>query len=133
MVTQFGMSDKVGPMTLGRKQHEVFLGRDIVDDRNYSEEVAFVVDQEVRSILEGAYEKVRELLTENREKLDRLAETLLAKEVIEASELDAILNPESLEANKSTVETPPPAGEEQASSELSHPAPAGLNPSVEPA
>ena len=133
MVTQFGMSDKVGPMTLGRKQHEVFLGRDIVDDRNYSEEVAFVVDQEVRSILEGAYEKVRELLTENREKLDRLAETLLAKEVIEASELDAILNPESLEANKSTVETPPPAGEEQASSELSRPAPAGLNPSVEPA
>lgn len=133
MVTQFGMSDKVGPMTLGRKQHEVFLGRDIVDDRNYSEEVAFVVDQEVRSILEGAYGKVRELLTENRDKLDRLAETLLEKEVIEAGELDAILNPENLEVGESAVETPPPAGEEQISPDLSRPASAGLNPSVEPA
>ena len=92
MVTQYGMSDRLGPVTLGKKQHEVFLGRDIVDDRNYSEEVAYAIDQEVRSIIEGSYDSVRDLLTENRDSLENITKNLLDLEVIEAEELDAILD-----------------------------------------
>ncbi len=92
MVTQYGMSDRLGPVTLGRKRHEVFLGRDIVDDRNYSEEVAYAIDQEVRSIIEGSYDSVWELLKANRDSLESITRNLLDLEVIEAEELDAILD-----------------------------------------
>ncbi len=92
MVTQYGMSDRLGPVTLGKKRHEVFLGRDIVDDRNYSEEVAYAIDQEVRSIIEGSYDSVRELLKANRDSLENITKNLLDLEVIEAEELDAILD-----------------------------------------
>ena len=91
MVTEFGMSDSLGPVTLGRKQHEVFLGRDIMEDRNYSDEVAFAIDQEVRRIVEGCYERVRAILKENQDVHVRIAKTLLAEEVIEGDRLDALL------------------------------------------
>ncbi|HON34295.1 MAG: ATP-dependent zinc metalloprotease FtsH [Thermovirgaceae bacterium] len=91
MVTEFGMSDSLGPVTLGRKQHEVFLGRDIVEDRNYSDEVAYAIDQEVRRIVEGCYERVRAILKENQDVHVRIAKTLLAEEVIEGDRLDALL------------------------------------------
>jgi cell division protease FtsH len=91
MVTEFGMSDSLGPVTLGRKQHEVFLGRDIMEDRNYSDEVAYAIDQEVRRIVEDCYERVREILKENHEAHVRIARTLLAEEVIEGDRLDALL------------------------------------------
>ncbi|MCX7829161.1 MAG: ATP-dependent zinc metalloprotease FtsH [Thermanaerothrix sp.] len=92
MVTEFGMSEKLGPVTLGRKQHEVFLGRDIVEDRNYSEEVAYAIDQEVRRIVDQCYDKAKNLLEENRPKLESIARLLLEREVIEAEELEALLN-----------------------------------------
>ncbi len=98
MVTQFGMSDKVGPVTLGKKQHEVFLGRDIVDDKNYSDKVAFTIDQEVREIVETCYDEVRTLLDENLESLKLIAEKLLEEEIIEADDLDRILDPDSTES-----------------------------------
>ncbi len=91
MVTQFGMSERLGPVTLGRKQHEVFLGRDIVDDRNYSEEVAFAIDQEVRRIIDEAYDGVRALFAEHRDLLTKIAEALLDREIIEAEELDVLM------------------------------------------
>ena len=91
MVTEFGMSESLGPVTLGRKQHEVFLGRDIMEDRNYSDEVAFAIDQEVRRIVEGCYERVRAILKENQDVHVRIAKTLLAEEVIEGDRLDALL------------------------------------------
>jgi len=91
MVTEFGMSDSLGPVTLGRKQHEVFLGRDIMEDRNYSDEVAYAIDQEVRRIVEGCYERVRAILKENQDVHARIARTLLAEEVIEGDRLDALL------------------------------------------
>jgi cell division protease FtsH len=91
MVTEFGMSDSLGPVTLGRKQHEVFLGRDIMEDRNYSDEVAYAIDQEVRRIVEDCYERVREILKENQEAHVRIARTLLVEEVIEGDRLDALL------------------------------------------
>jgi cell division protease FtsH len=92
MITELGMSEKLGPVTLGRKQHEVFLGRDIVDDRNYSEEIAFAIDQEVRAIIDGCYEEVRNLLLEKKDLLVRIADTLLEQEIIEADDLDAIID-----------------------------------------
>ncbi|MFA5621846.1 MAG: ATP-dependent zinc metalloprotease FtsH [Thermovirgaceae bacterium] len=91
MVTEFGMSDSLGPVTLGRKQHEVFLGRDIMEDRNYSDEVAYAIDQEVRRIVEDCYERVREILKENHDAHVRIARTLLAEEIIEGDRLDVLL------------------------------------------
>ncbi|HOI81134.1 MAG: ATP-dependent zinc metalloprotease FtsH [Thermovirgaceae bacterium] len=109
MVTEFGMSDTLGPVTLGRKQHEVFLGRDIMEDRNYSDEVAYAIDQEVRSIVESCYERVRNILKENQEAHVRIARTLLVEEVIEGDRLDSLLeegivgSPEAAEEAVATV------------------------------
>ena len=91
MVTQFGMSEKLGLVTLGRKQHEVFLGHDIVDDRNYSEEVAHTIDLEIRAIIDSCMNKAHDILTENRERLEEITQRLLKEEVLEGDELDELL------------------------------------------
>ncbi|KUK59490.1 MAG: ATP-dependent zinc metalloprotease FtsH [Synergistales bacterium 53_16] len=91
MVTEFGMSDRLGPVTLGRKQHEVFLGRDIMEDRNYSDEVAYAIDQEVRRIVDDCYDTVRALLVEHADSHRRITKVLLEEEVIEGSRLDELL------------------------------------------
>lgn len=91
MVTQFGMSDRLGLVTLGRKQHEVFLGRDIMEDRNYSEEIAYAIDQEVRSIIDECYSLAMTILTEHNERLEEITALLLEKEVLEGDELDELL------------------------------------------
>jgi len=92
MVMEFGMSDQLGPLTFGTKHEQVFLGRDISRDRNYSEEVAAAIDQEVRSLVTGCYERAESLLVANRDKLFRVAEALLEKETLEGSELQDLLN-----------------------------------------
>ncbi|NLJ49769.1 MAG: ATP-dependent metallopeptidase FtsH/Yme1/Tma family protein [Candidatus Atribacteria bacterium] len=92
MVCEYGMSDTLGPLTLGRRHKEVFLGKDIAEDRNYSEEVAFTIDKEVRSIIDSAYEQARTLIMDNHDKLDKLAAVLLEKEILEREEIDAILD-----------------------------------------
>ncbi len=94
MVMEFGMSDRLGLVKLGHKRHEIFLGRDIAEERNYSEEIAYAIDQEIRSIIDSCYSKVRQILTDNSEDLAKVAKTLLEKEVIEGKELDAILGME---------------------------------------
>ncbi|MBN1332886.1 MAG: ATP-dependent zinc metalloprotease FtsH [Synergistales bacterium] len=91
MVTEFGMSERLGLVKLGHKRQEIFLGRDIAEERNYSEEIAYAIDQEVRSIIDGCYLKVKDILTNNREMMEKVAQTLLEKEVIEAVELDELL------------------------------------------
>ena len=91
MVTEFGMSERLGPVTLGRKQHEVFLGRDIVEDRNYSEEIAYAIDQEVRRIVDECYARVKGMLEEHREKLEEITQLLLEQEVLEGEDLDRVL------------------------------------------
>lgn len=91
MVTQFGMSDKLGLVTLGRKQHEVFLGHDIVDDRNYSEEIAHTIDLEIRAIIDSCMNRANDILTENRERLEEITQRLLKEEVLEGDELDELL------------------------------------------
>lgn len=91
MVTEYGMSDTIGPMTLGRKEHQIFLGRDISEDRNYSDEIAFQIDKEVEKIIENAYNKAKEILTKNKRKLKKVATTLLQKETLEGEELDNLM------------------------------------------
>ena len=94
MVMEFGMSDRLGLVKLGHKRQEIFLGRDIAEERNYSEEIAYAIDQEIRNIIDSCYNKVRQILTDNSEDLAKVAKTLLEKEVIEGKELDAILGME---------------------------------------
>ncbi|KUK40329.1 MAG: ATP-dependent zinc metalloprotease FtsH [Synergistales bacterium 54_24] len=130
MVTEFGMSDRLGPVRLGRKQHEVFLGRDIMEDRNYSEEIAYAIDQELRSIIDDCYKIVRTILTEQGEALKEVTKELLAREVLEGDELDKLL--EGVEAKKGEGMV---ASEGKMRSNLKADAPKrdGWRPSVEPA
>lgn len=92
MVTEFGMSDVLGPMTFGNAHDEVFIGRDFARSRNYSEEVAAQIDKEIKNIIEGAYQKAESLLKENIEKLNRVAEALLEREKLEAEEFEEVFN-----------------------------------------
>lgn len=91
MVTQFGMSDRLGLVTLGRKEHEVFLGRDIMEDRNYSEEIAYAIDQEVRSIIDECFDHAKQILADNRDRLEEITALLLEKEVLDGEELGELL------------------------------------------
>ena len=92
MICEFGMSEVLGPITFGRKQEQqVFLGRDISRDRNYSEEVAYSIDKEVRRLIEEAYNKTEETLKTNIEKLHLIANALIERETLEADELEQLL------------------------------------------
>jgi len=92
MVTRFGMSDRLGPVALGRQQGNVFLGRDIMAERDFSEETAATVDDEVRNLVEQAYRRAKEVLLNNRQLLDKLAEMLIEKETVDAEELQDLID-----------------------------------------
>jgi len=91
MVTQFGMSERLGNLTLGRREGLVFLGRDIMEEKNYSEQTAHLIDQEVKQIIDHAYNKAVEILRENRDKLKLLSDSLLEKEILSGDEVKNIL------------------------------------------
>ncbi|KPK96664.1 MAG: cell division protein FtsH [Omnitrophica WOR_2 bacterium SM23_72] len=91
MVTQFGMSEKLGHMTLGRREGLVFLGRDIMEEKNYSEETARLIDEEVKKIVDEGYLKAKNLLQQNLDKLKTLSSTLLEKEVLDGEEVKRLL------------------------------------------
>ncbi len=91
MVTQFGMSAKLGNITLGRREGLVFLGKDIMEEKNYSEETARLIDEEVRLIVEEAYKKAKVLLEQNLDKLKTLSSNLLEKEVMSGDEVKSLL------------------------------------------
>ena len=91
MITRFGMSDRLGPVSLGRQQGNMFLGRDIMAERDFSEETAAAIDDEVRNLVDQAYRRAKQVLTENRSVLDRLAEMLIEKETVDAEELQELL------------------------------------------
>jgi cell division protease FtsH len=106
MVTEFGMSDKLGPLTLGTKHGPVFLGRDLVESRNYSDEIAYEIDKEVRRIIDECYSRARQVLTDHQEVLDRIAKALLERESLDSEELDALIAGELLPPDVSAA---PPA------------------------
>ncbi|MFZ5816535.1 MAG: ATP-dependent zinc metalloprotease FtsH [Bacillota bacterium] len=114
MVTEWGMSEKLGPLTFGQKQEEVFLARDMTRLRNYSEEVAGLIDEEVRHFVHTAYERALEILTKHRDALDKLSEVLLEKETLEGKELEELLSqllpprPQPPEPRKPVIGGPQP-------------------------
>jgi len=91
MITEYGMSEKLGPVALHTGTEEVFLGRDLLKERNYSEKLAYEVDKEVTRIIEEAYKRAYNILKENREKLVKLAEELERREVLEENDIKKIL------------------------------------------
>ena len=90
MVTEFGMSDKLGPLSFGKRDELVFLGREIGEQRNYSDEVAKQIDEEVRAIIDKAYERATEVLTTHRDRLVALAEKLVAEETVDADTFETL-------------------------------------------
>ena len=92
MVTKYGMSERLGTITLGSNQEEVFLGRDFATQKEYSEETASIIDEEVKSIIDFAYRKASEILQANMDKLTKVATVLLEKEKIDGEEFDQIFN-----------------------------------------
>ena len=90
MVMQYGMSERLGYVTFTDDDHEVFLGRDISQGRNYSEKVAAVIDDEIKMIIDECYERCVKLLTDNREKLDNIAEALVKHEKLDAKEFEEV-------------------------------------------
>ncbi|MGI8500440.1 MAG: ATP-dependent zinc metalloprotease FtsH3 [Hassallia sp.] len=91
MITRFGMSDRLGPVALGRQQGNMFLGRDIMSERDFSEETAAAVDEEVRKLVDVAYLRAKDVLVTNRHILDLIAQMLVEKETVDADELQEIL------------------------------------------
>jgi len=91
MVCEFGMSEKMGQLTFGRKPEMVFLGRDLTEERNYSESTAILIDQEIRKIIDDCYSRARQELSKNKDKLKLLADKLLEKEVLDAEEVKQII------------------------------------------
>ncbi len=92
MVTEFGMSRTLGPLAFGKKDELVFLGREINEQRNYSDEVAFKIDQEIRELVETAHQRSKEILSTHAEKLDAIAQMLMIDETIEGEQLEALFD-----------------------------------------
>jgi cell division protease FtsH len=90
MVTQYGMSEVLGNRTFGKKEELVFLGREISEQRNYSDEVAEQIDAEVRRIIDRAYFRAKETLTTYRDKLDTLSQLLMETETVDKQQFDAL-------------------------------------------
>jgi cell division protease FtsH len=110
MVCEYGMSEKLGTLALGRRSHNPFLGRDYNDERNYSEDVARVIDEEVREIVDRSHRRANDILTEHRSKLDAVVQALLERETLTREEFIAVIEGRELTAVIKESDTPPQAG-----------------------
>ncbi|NJM41658.1 MAG: hypothetical protein HC853_13315, partial [Anaerolineae bacterium] len=108
MVTRYGMSDAMGPMVYGQKQEMVFLGRDLGEQRDYSETVALEIDREVQSLVQAAYAKAKELLLQHRETLDKISQRLIEVETIESTEFKRFFDPNANASDDERGPTPTP-------------------------
>lgn len=112
MICEYGMSPELGPMTFGHRQDQVFLGRDIGRDKDYSEEVSAKIDKEIRKFIDEAYQKTESLLNENMDKLHLIADALIERETLEGEEIDQLMKYGKIlskEENTSEIGTPEPA------------------------
>jgi len=110
MITEYGMSEELGPVTYGKKHGPVFLARDLNEERNYSEDIARRIDDEVRRLIDSCYARAHDIIIDQRDKLDRLVEVLLEKETLDQEEVAAIMAGEELpEANLPDQPAPPAA------------------------
>ncbi|MBA2446460.1 MAG: ATP-dependent zinc metalloprotease FtsH [Chloroflexi bacterium] len=130
MVKEYGMSDRLGPVALGHKEELVFLGREIGEQKNYSEKVAEAIDEEIRRLIDEGYEEAIRILAEKREILDNLAETLVRWETIEGDTLERIFSGESSESIGPAPT--PPAPPEPRAAESDRPAPQPAPPRLVP-
>jgi cell division protease FtsH len=111
MICEWGMSDRLGPISFGKKEGEVFLGRDIGHTQNYSEATAQVIDQEVREVVERNYRRARELLTSNMDVLHSMAAALLDYETLDADQIEMLMKGVKVPP-KSSMPKPPKSGNE---------------------
>ena len=135
MVCEYGMSENIGPLTLGHRHGNPFLGRDIMEDRNYSEEIAKSIDKEIRSTIEAAYDRAKQILLENRGKMDTIVKVLLEKETLEREEFEALMEGASIGVKpvQSSQAGPTDAGTDQAgATEDKVERKPGVNPRLEP-
>ena len=117
MVCEWGMSDVLGPLSFGQKEEQIFLGKEFARHRDYSEQTALTVDQEIRRIVSENYEHARKVLLDNKDSLARIAEALLERETLDGPEIDALMqgrelpplekSPNSRGNNKPFEPTPP--------------------------
>ena len=121
MVTELGMSDSLGLVKLGNKREEIFLGRDISEDRNYSEQVAYQIDQEVKTIIDTCYENAKEILAARRALMDKIAGVLLEREVIDAEEFDRLMKEGVSDSANGTQEDQRPMNDDTPKDSASQP------------
>ncbi len=112
MVTEYGMSEKLGPITLGKSDEQVFLGRDFSRERNFSEAVASEIDEEIRRIINECYKRGEDIIKNNKAKIEKLVKILLTKEVLDAEEIEKILG-KSPKKNSLPLTNPKLSGKEQ--------------------
>jgi cell division protease FtsH len=117
MVCEWGMSEKMGPLTFGRREEQVFLGRDIARHQDYSEDTAIKIDQEVKRIVEQNYARARTILTEHRPLLQKVAEALLEREVLDSEEVRMLIEGLPLKARESADEAAPEKADAKESKE----------------
>jgi cell division protease FtsH len=96
MVCEFGMSEKLGPIAYGQKQEEIFLGREISQHRDYSESTQIMIDDEVKKIVQSGMDKAERILNENADKLHKMSEALLEREILDSVEIDMLMRGEEL-------------------------------------
>jgi cell division protease FtsH len=113
MVTKWGMSDVLGPLTYGDEQEQIFLGREMATHRDYSEETARLIDQEVKGIVETAFDRALGILRDNQETLHRLSGELLEREILDHEEIERVLAGEELEPMEEKPAGPAPRAPEQ--------------------
>ena len=133
MVTVWGMSEKMGPRSFGQKEELIFLGREISEQRDYSEKTALQIDSEVNALISKAYETATKLLTENKERLAHLAQILIVKENLEGAELEAAFNePVDTPIQAVSVPSTPVPAPPTAVKPAPLPPPANTNPAPHP-
>jgi cell division protease FtsH len=109
------MSERLGPIALGRGDEQVFLGREIVDRAHVSEETSEAIDEEIRRIVEQGRETARKILTEHRDELDSLAMALKERETLDAEDVQALISGAGLPIDSPEAETPEPTDDEASS------------------
>jgi cell division protease FtsH len=114
MVCEWGMSDEMGPLTFGKKEEQIFLGREIAQHQDYSEDTALKIDHEIKRIVVNNYDRSKALLAQYRVALDKIAEELLAREVLDADQVRRIVAGEQLEPIKAPNAPAAPAADEGA-------------------
>jgi cell division protease FtsH len=114
MVCEWGMSESLGPLTYGKKEEAIFLGKEFNRHQDYSEATALKIDAEIKRIVTEQYERATRLLTEKQQILERVADALLEHEVLDGIQLRQLMNGQALEPRKTAPQAPPPVREPRA-------------------